>query len=752
MTTSLLTRSRLRHSLLASASALMLGGLMMPLAAHGQSASTDEGAAENTVSPQATMMERVMVIGNADRVKEIPGSATFIEKKELEKANYSDVHRVLRRVPGVNIQEEEGFGNRPNISIRGGRSSRSADVTLMEDGVLVAPAPYAAPDAYYFPRVTRMDGVEVRKGSSTVQFGPRTTSGAINFLSAEIPEEETAKALLGYGTDNTQRAQFRYGRNTGQVGYVFDFGHEATDGFKDIDVVDADSGYNIQDGMLKLRFNTPDTATLYQSIELKFGATKEDSDETYLGLTDADFLADPFRRYAASQRDNMDAEHRTLQARHFFDTGKFDVTTTLYRNEFDRNWYRLNGLSIGGTRLSNLAALNNSTYLAALRGERNLSGSTGDTLWLRNNNREYISQGIQSDIGTSLTTGAVDHRLQGGIRFHYDEESRFQADDRYAIINGVTSLAARGAPGSQSNQLASAHATALYLQNEMLIGNWTIVPGARYEMIDLRLQNFNNGQDNSNEVNAFVPGIGISYDFTPAWQAFGGVHKGFAPPSPSSLDNREEESINYEAGLRYGAGPLTAEVTGFYIDYENLLSQCTTATGCDNLGIQYNGGKVEVKGIELSAEYDVASLTSLQGYRLPIMFAYTYTDATFKNSFVSNFSEWGTVRSGFELPYTPEHQFYLSAGFEAEKWSLTLAGKYIDEMRTVAGTGAIPAGQGTDASFIVDAYGDYEFYQNTRAFVTVQNLFDDIYIAARRPEGTRPGMPFTALAGVKYSF
>jgi Fe(3+) dicitrate transport protein len=67
-----------------------------------------------------------------------------LSEEDLNKIVDTDIHKILSAVPGLYFRTEDGYGLRPNISIRGTSIDRSAKVTLMEDGVLIAPAPYTS--------------------------------------------------------------------------------------------------------------------------------------------------------------------------------------------------------------------------------------------------------------------------------------------------------------------------------------------------------------------------------------------------------------------------------------------------------------------------------------------------------------------------------------------------------------------------------------------------------------------------------
>ena len=91
-----------------------------------------------------TNIQTIRIIGTQQDARSLSGFGNVITQEDLEVFEYTDIHKILSSVPGINFRPEEGYGLRPNISIRGTYADRSGKITLMEDGVLIAPAPYAA--------------------------------------------------------------------------------------------------------------------------------------------------------------------------------------------------------------------------------------------------------------------------------------------------------------------------------------------------------------------------------------------------------------------------------------------------------------------------------------------------------------------------------------------------------------------------------------------------------------------------------
>lgn len=719
------------------------------------------GAAQAAPTPDPVHdLDRLTVVGSADQASESPGSAAYLDAEKLKKLDYSDIQRTLRQVTGVYVVDEEGYGLRPNIGIRGSGTDRNSRITVMEDGVLIAPAAYSAPSAYYFPTAARFHAIEVRKGSSAIRSGPRTTGGAVNLISTPIPEQTSGLINLAFGTDQTVKAHAWAGGSTEQTGWLLETVQQQTDGFKRLDG-GGDTGYTLEDYVAKFRVNTAPDASLFQSLELKVGKTEQDGDESYLGLTDADFRADPYRRYAASQLDNIKTDHELIELRHRIDfSDALDLTTVAYRHEFARNWYKIDSVKVGSNSKSISAILANPAANPVHYSYLTGSTSQDDAIALRNNNRAYYSQGVQSILGWHLGAGATSHDVEFGVRWHRDEEDRFQDDDRYRMDNGTLVLTTDGAPGTQDNRVGRAEAWSFYVQDEIRTGNWIIMPGLRYESIDMTRTVYaksSTGRDQaptsikSSSVDVLIPGVGVTWLLSDDFNIFASAHRGFNPASPGS-EADPEESINIEAGLRWTSGEWHSELAGFWNDYSNLVGTCTNSTGgnCD-VGEQFDGGEARVRGIEATVGYDFGKANQW-AVRVPVSLAYTFTDAEFSSSFESDFEEWGTVSDGDELPYMPRHALHVRVGVEGERWRLNLAGNYIDDMRTVAGQGSVPTSESTESAFVVDLAAGYKLTDKAELIARVENLTDEVWISSRRPAGVRPGPPRMVYLGMRVEF
>lgn len=706
--------------------------------------------------PEAVVAS-VSLTGGLRGLKNVPGSAHYLSPLELETFSYTDINRVLSAVPGVNLQEEDGFGLRPNIGLRGSGSERSSKITVMEDGVLAAPAPYAAPAAYYFPTMGRMQAVEILKGSSQVRFGPYTTGGAINLISTAIPDEFSGKVDLLAGEFGTRKLHAWAGNSHRNVGYVVETFQLSSDGFKELDN-GGPTGFDKKDYLAKLRLNTGPSASVYQHLTFKIGQTNETSHETYLGLSNQDFEKTPYRRYAGSQMDLMKTEHQQYSVQHFAGfTSKLDLTTTAYYNKFHRNWYKLDKVVDGSGQNVGIAALLNDplTYAEAFAVVNGETSQNDEALQLKANNRSYKSRGVQTTLSYRPAAG---HFLDLGLRFHKDELDRFQWVDAYRMDNGTMELTKPGTPGTESNRIESATALAAYLQYKLKIGHWTFIPGLRYENIELTRKDYGKNDpartgadlsERSNQVDVFIPGIGATYQLNLETAFFAGIHKGFAPPG-SKEGTQPESSINYEAGLRYRKGVFSAQAVVFMNDYDNLLGADLAAAGGTGSGDLFNGGAAQTKGLELEVAYDL--LGEKSGLGLPLHLSYTFTDAHFHNSFDSDFEGWGTVADGDELPYLAKHQLSLQAGFRYHKFSSNLQLHYQSDMRTAPGKGSIPANEIIEGYTVVDFSSQYQVSQQIALFLNINNLTDNTYAVARNPAGLRPGLPRMAMGGVKVRF
>lgn len=735
-------------------------------------------AAPAEATAQLGLLPRIQIVGDNEGLEKISGSAQVLNLETLRQYESDDVHQTMRKVPGLVVKEEEGYGLRPNIGIRGSNPNRSAKILLMEDGIPIAPAPYSAPEAYFFPLMGRMHQIEVIKGAGSIKYGPNNISGVINMVSTPIPQKGEGFVKAGFGSNYDIKNHLTWGDTVdlgaGKLGYVAESYYLGSRGWQQLDVGGSDNlntGFEKWEPMFKLAFQP--VTKIKQVFEAKVGYTEEDSRQSYLGLTDEDAKNHPDRRYAASQRDRMYLNQKRGYVKYYLKPSELlEFTATAYYNAFHRNWFKL------GSQAKNFT---NPAQLAGIKGEANALNYE-----YRHNNRDYYAYGAELVSRLHLKSGSIKNDTELGLRYHTDGLRRFQRNEYFDMANGtlipsVTLTAAQinaTLPGGQDNKKETVQAISAYLTHGLTLASTTITPGVRLESLRLNYLEYEKVTttqaetekvkfDNTRELLLLLPGLGISQKFSEELVVFGGVHWGATPPSPAgaTLNQRDatrksvefEKSLNYELGSRYTDDKkgVRLEGTGFYNRYFNMTAQENLGSGNTT---DANIGKVSVYGAEAMAGYDPGRHNKWT-FSLPLFVSVTFTKGVFDSvdetlnptnavgSALENI--FLNAKNGNKLPYLPEIQLTLGAGIIVGRFGLNVEGVYF--------TAAYSDGGNTEATklpgaILMNASAKYFISDTAEIFVAGRNLTNERYVVSYVPDGARVSRGLNVMAGMSTRF
>ena len=694
-------------------------------------------------------IESVTIIGSKEDARNIAGSGAVISNDDLQKTMDTDIHKILSAVPGVFFRTEDGYGLRPNISIRGTTIDRSAKVTIMEDGVLVAPAPYTSASAYYFPTTGRINSVEVLKGPAAITQGPSTIGGVINLVSTPIPTDEFGgKLVQELGGNGMMRTHAVVGGDNGTIGALLEVHEQSTDGFDSIANVGGDTGFDKSDFMAKLRY-----ASDNHELTLKIVDVDEASEQSYVGLSQHSFQQNPRRRYGMTQYDvmNNDGDQQSLTYKGSF--RNVDVVATSWSNEYHRDWFKVDkannkkqyGINNG---INNVIAAANAGNADA---QGILDGTRAVQVKLKHNNRFYTNEGVQFQISTDIGN----HALTFGYRDMEDSESRLQYyecfDQSASGSNSHLSPCSTGWTGS-NNRLRETDASSYFIQDTITMDKLVVTLGYRsedYDKVENRWSDLARTIPDPRYIfkkssgDYSTTGFGATYDVSDNLKLVAGFHQGMSPV----FNGDAEEADNMELGFRYNKGTTAAEVIYFASDYGNLVGTCTNSSGGDcEVGVTFSGGQVDVSGLELSTSW----LINSDRISYPIAIVYTSTDATFENSF-SNKDYWGNVAAGDDVPYIPSSVLAISAGFVTESgWNGYLR---MADHGSSCSTAACSTYEKIDDYSYIDLTLRKSINSNLDIYGVLENATDNEDIAARAPKnGARSQKPQTFKLGFSYKF
>ncbi len=667
------------------------------------------------------LLPRIEVVGSRDHAATLPGSASVLDARTLLQSRVVTPNEALRKLPGLAIRDEEGAGLRPNIGIRGLNPTRSTKVTLLEDGVPLAYAPYGDNASYYHPPVERFEQIELLKGAGQMLFGPQTIGGVLNYLTPTPPDRLSGSLRGSVGGLDLRTAHLRLGGRHQALDYAF----KRTDGARE----HADSRLD------DLNFK----GLIGRSLTLRASTFRERSHVTYSGLTQAEADRQGLR-YNPFKNDVFDIERHGGSLTHLLVLNRSAlVTTSAYVSRFSRDWWRQSSTTTdtqGGPGVA----------IARLAGDR----IDADTIAsVQGRLRSYTTWGVEPRARLSYRGAGHDGELQLGVKAHVERQERRQ-------VNG-TSAAARTGTLAEDN-LRRTEAWSVFAVDRMRVGRFGLTPGLRYEHIRTeRTNRLPGGASGTDALGTWIPGVGATWQASPAMVVYAGVHAGFAPPraedviasSGTSTEVRPESSTNWELGARLAGGSDSElQATLFLNDFERLTAVGSIAGGSTPLA----QGEARFAGAELSGRARHASGLELRGAAtwLPV------AEQTQPFRQVAGGAVVAGSAAGRRQPYAPEWTLTASAGFRrggflAQLEAVHIGSQFADFANTEAPTANGQAGR-LGASTVWNATLEQALPRaGASAFVAMKNLADEVHIVDRT-RGILVSSPRQFLAGVTLDF
>ena len=315
-----------------------------------------------------------------------------------------------------------------------------------------------------------------------------------------------------------------------------------------------------------------------------------------------------------------------------------------------------------------------------------------------------VYQSVKPFTGNSITIG-YDYMNYGGKGSTITTVLR--DDDGNLIM---------GAQGPQfqlseyNDKWVSMQNNALYLSvKQSVFEKLTVNAGVRYEL---------------NEVygDEFIPQAGFALNLVPATTFKGSVSKGYRPPSvrelylfpPANDDLKPERMMNYEVSWlqQFLDTKIKTEVTVYTCNGDNLI--ISVPFSAPPPPIYRNTGSFKNSGIEFSGEYH-----PVRNIGINANYAYIHMDEP--------------------LPFTPEHNLFVSGNYNFEKFSIYVSMQNITNLYGIGDDSF----EITEKNYVVlGSKVKYQLLDYINVYISGNNLLNQDY--AINTGYPMPGINFTA--------
>ena len=681
---------------------LLLLLLLIPAAAVAQTTEERE-APVTTLEPVVVTVTRM-----EQRASEAPAAVSILTREDIRQSAATTVDDLLRQVPGFSLFRRSssvvGHPTTQGVSLRGiGPSGTSRALVLLDD----VPVNDPFGGWVYWNRVplSSIERIEVVRGGGSSAWGNYALGGIVHLVSRR-PAEREALFQASYGSRNTLDLALSLTEVRGPWRVTLDGSYFDTDGYKIVKAsrrgtidIDADSTHKMGNARVDLAVS-PEvslfaTANYYE--EDRGNGTPLQINETRAGA------------FAVGGR---------LRGG---DAGDWAVTLFGHTQDF-----RSTFSTQAPDRNSETMALDQTVPSSSAGGWLQWSRRFGSHLVLGGGDFRWVEAETDEDVFGA--TGVIRRRVAGGQQ----------------LIAGVF-----------VQDVWTPHPS-FELVGGLRADYWLSSDGFRRDTpppagIPAR-QNYSNLHRG-----ILSPRLAALFHASPTTDLRASVYQGFRVPTLNELYRvfrvredvtvanehlRPERLTGGELSVQQRVGPVVGRVTGYWTEVQDLvinvtqtvrLPDCPAGTTCRQ---RQNVDLARIRGVEAELDYRPA-----RSWRF--LASYLLSDTEVLESAQQRALE------GKRLAQVPEHTFTLGARFEHPAWFNAgvqlrfVGGQFEDDVNS------LPLG----SYVVVDLNLSRAFAKWGEVFVSVENLFDQVYSVGRTTGGVVSiGGPRLARGGLRFTF
>jgi hemoglobin/transferrin/lactoferrin receptor protein len=583
---------------------------------------------------------------NEQDVNSVPSTVTVQTREDLDRNNVNNIKDLVRYEPGVSVG---GAGQRAGLTGYNIRGIDGDRVLTQVDGVQVPDSffngPYAQTNRNYVdPEIVKR--VEILRGPASVLYGSNAIGGAVSYYTLDADDiikpgnDVGARLKTGYSSaDDSWLTSGTVAGRTGEFDGLLHLsqrnGHETESygetGGTGLNRTEANpEDVRTTNVLAKLGWDYADDARL----GLTYEHYKDDVDTNQLSAVGGPFNAGRGFGFYKSRTGNDTVTRERFGIEH-----RFGLDTALADNiKWSLNYQ--------------IAKADQSTeeiYAPSRTVLRKRDTTYKDRQWV-----------FDAQADKSFAIADTDHRITYGTTIKQDKVTGLRTGSGTCLtvagacrVIGAPSAADTLTPASDFPD-PTITSYSLFAQDQISWGNWTFLPGARYDYTKLdphvteeflaTADQSGNGDvsDDSKTWHRLSPKFGTTYSFNDNYTWYGQYAEGFRTPTAKALygrfenlaggyqvapnpDLEPEKSKSYETGLRgqFEAGSFDMAV--FYNKYRDFIDENAITPGYTETTFQSNNiAHATIKGVELKGRLNLDSFGAPTGLYTQGSMAYLY--------------------------------------------------------------------------------------------------------------------------------